>query len=114
MDAAYALARFATTIRYEDLPADVVESTKKQILDVLGVTLGGRYATSSGTAAKALPYPRHPSSSRVKTCRTADTTYCPSNPGPASTVTTCPARTAGAVLLPVATSPARAARSSST
>ena len=41
MDASFAFARFAATTRYEDLPAEVVEMTKKQILDITGVTMGG-------------------------------------------------------------------------
>ncbi len=41
MDAAYLFARNLATVRYEDLPRDVVEATKKEILDTLGVALGG-------------------------------------------------------------------------
>ena len=42
-DAAYAFARFAANMGYEDVPPDVVAITKKQIMDILGVTLGGSY-----------------------------------------------------------------------
>jgi 2-methylcitrate dehydratase PrpD len=41
MDAAFSLARNIVGVKYEDLPLDVVEHTKKQILDILGVALGG-------------------------------------------------------------------------
>jgi 2-methylcitrate dehydratase PrpD len=41
MDATYLFAKNLANIRYEDLPTEVVEATKKQILDLLGVTLGG-------------------------------------------------------------------------
>jgi 2-methylcitrate dehydratase PrpD len=41
MDAAYALARNMLAVKYEDIPTDVVELTKKHILDILGVALGG-------------------------------------------------------------------------
>ncbi len=41
MDAAVLLARNFVNTRYEDLPFDVVEATKKEILDLLGVALGG-------------------------------------------------------------------------
>ena len=34
-------ARFFSVIKYEDLPADVVTSTKQQILDFIGVAIGG-------------------------------------------------------------------------
>jgi len=41
MDAAYALAKNLVTVNYENIPQDVVDITKKQILDILGVALGG-------------------------------------------------------------------------
>jgi len=41
MDAAYLLAKNLVNIRYEDLPLNVVEATKKQILDLLAVALAG-------------------------------------------------------------------------
>jgi 2-methylcitrate dehydratase PrpD len=41
MDAAYLFARNLANVSYDDLPRDVVEATKKEILDTLGVALGG-------------------------------------------------------------------------
>jgi 2-methylcitrate dehydratase PrpD len=41
MDAAYSLAKNLVNVRYDDLPPEVVEHTKKQVLDILGVALGG-------------------------------------------------------------------------
>ncbi len=41
MDAAYSLARNLVTVNYESIPQDIVDITKKQILDILGVALGG-------------------------------------------------------------------------
>jgi 2-methylcitrate dehydratase PrpD len=41
MDAAYSLAKNLITINYKDIPPDVTELTKKHILDILGVALGG-------------------------------------------------------------------------
>jgi 2-methylcitrate dehydratase PrpD len=41
MDAAFSFARIFANTKYEDLPPDVVEATKKEILDLLGVALGG-------------------------------------------------------------------------
>jgi 2-methylcitrate dehydratase PrpD len=41
MDAAYSFAENFVKTRYEDLPKDVVEATKKLTLDFLGVALGG-------------------------------------------------------------------------
>jgi 2-methylcitrate dehydratase PrpD len=41
MDAAYSLAKNLITIKYKDIPPDVTELTKKHILDILGVALGG-------------------------------------------------------------------------
>jgi 2-methylcitrate dehydratase PrpD len=41
MDAAYALARNLAETNYRDIPADIVDITRKQILDILGVMLGG-------------------------------------------------------------------------
>ena len=41
MDAAYAIAKNLATVKYNDIPRDIVEVTKKQILDILGVTMGG-------------------------------------------------------------------------
>jgi 2-methylcitrate dehydratase PrpD len=41
MDAAYLFAKNFTDTNYEDLPVEVVDATKKEILDFLGVALGG-------------------------------------------------------------------------
>jgi len=41
MDAAYTLVKNLATVKYDDIPRDIVEITKKQILDILGVALGG-------------------------------------------------------------------------
>jgi len=41
MDAAYLFARNFANTQYEDLPREVVEATKKEVLDLLGVALGG-------------------------------------------------------------------------
>jgi 2-methylcitrate dehydratase PrpD len=41
VDAACLFARNFVNTRYEDLPPEVVEATKKEILDLLGVALGG-------------------------------------------------------------------------
>ena len=41
MDAAYLLAKNLVDVKYDDLPPEVAEHTKKQILDILGVALGG-------------------------------------------------------------------------
>jgi 2-methylcitrate dehydratase PrpD len=41
MDAAYLFAKNFANTKYENLPAEVVDATKKEILDLLGVALGG-------------------------------------------------------------------------
>ena len=41
MDAAYSFAKNFVNTKYENLPAEVVDATKKEILDLLGVALGG-------------------------------------------------------------------------
>jgi 2-methylcitrate dehydratase PrpD len=41
MDAAYSLAKNMVDLKCGDLPADIVEHTKKQVLDIIGVALGG-------------------------------------------------------------------------
>jgi 2-methylcitrate dehydratase PrpD len=41
MDASYAFAKNFVNTKYEDLPPEVVEATKKEILDLLGCALGG-------------------------------------------------------------------------
>jgi 2-methylcitrate dehydratase PrpD len=41
MDATYLFARNFVNTKYEDLPAGVAEATKKEILDLLGVAIGG-------------------------------------------------------------------------
>ncbi len=41
MDATYLFAKSLADIRYEDLPPGVVDATKKQVLDQLGVAIGG-------------------------------------------------------------------------
>jgi len=45
-DVVFALVRNVVSIRYEDLPAEAVEATKKDILDTLATTLAG--STSNG------------------------------------------------------------------
>ena len=41
LDAAYLLAKNMVDVKYDDLPVDVIDHTKKQVLDILGVALGG-------------------------------------------------------------------------
>lgn len=41
MDAAFSLAKNLVDVKYTDLPPEIVEHTKKQVLDILGVALGG-------------------------------------------------------------------------
>jgi 2-methylcitrate dehydratase PrpD len=41
MDAAYSFAKIFAETKYENLPGEVVDVTKKEILDLLGVALGG-------------------------------------------------------------------------
>ena len=41
MDAAYSLAKNTVGLKYSDLPDNVIDHTKKQVLDILGVALGG-------------------------------------------------------------------------
>jgi 2-methylcitrate dehydratase PrpD len=41
MDAAYLFAKNFVNTKFENLPTEVVEATKKEILDLLGVALGG-------------------------------------------------------------------------
>jgi 2-methylcitrate dehydratase PrpD len=41
MDAAYSFARNFVNTKYENLSSDVIDATKKEILDLLGVALGG-------------------------------------------------------------------------
>ena len=41
MDSAYAFSRFLVNTRFEDLPGDVVNVAKKDVLDILGNALGG-------------------------------------------------------------------------
>ena len=45
-DVVFALVRNVVSIRYEDLPTEAVEATKKDILDTLATTLAG--STSDG------------------------------------------------------------------
>jgi 2-methylcitrate dehydratase PrpD len=54
------LAQWAETVRFEDLPADIVESTKLRILDVIGLALAGaetQFGRSVREAALALSSP---------------------------------------------------------
>ncbi|MEO8099688.1 MAG: MmgE/PrpD family protein [Acidobacteriota bacterium] len=46
------LARWAAAIHFEDLPADVIESTKLRVLDVIGLCLAGA-ETAFGRATRA-------------------------------------------------------------
>jgi 2-methylcitrate dehydratase PrpD len=41
MDAAYAFAKYLVNTKYEDIPAPAIEAAKKEILDQLGVAVGG-------------------------------------------------------------------------
>src|SRR6516164_9326084 len=47
-----ALARYATDLRYEDLPEDIVRTAKRTILDTLGCAFGGYTAGPSQIAIK--------------------------------------------------------------
>ena len=54
------LAEWVSAIRYEDLPSDVIESTKLRILDVIGLALAGAetaFGRSTIAAAKTLSPP---------------------------------------------------------
>jgi 2-methylcitrate dehydratase PrpD len=54
------LARWATSVRFEDLPADVVASTKLRVMDVIGLALAGAetdFGRSVCAAALALSPP---------------------------------------------------------
>jgi 2-methylcitrate dehydratase len=46
------LARYAASLRYEDLPEDIVRLTKRTILDTIGCTFGGYDANPSKIAIK--------------------------------------------------------------
>jgi 2-methylcitrate dehydratase PrpD len=52
MDASFSLAANVVNIRYEDIPGSVVETTKKSILDTLGVILAG--STTDETCKKVV------------------------------------------------------------
>ena len=54
MDAAYSLAKNLVTVKYDDIPHDVVEATKKQILDIIGVALGGSSRPGVGELAELI------------------------------------------------------------
>lgn len=41
MDASYGFAKSFVNTKYEDIPPDAVEVTKREVLDILGVALGG-------------------------------------------------------------------------
>ena len=43
-DASFAYAKMVTTLRYEDIPPEAVEATKRDILDTLSTTLAGSSA----------------------------------------------------------------------
>ena len=47
-----ALARYAATLKYEDLPPDVVRTAKRTILDTFGCAIGGYTAGPSQIAIK--------------------------------------------------------------
>jgi 2-methylcitrate dehydratase len=50
-----ALAQYATDLRYEDLPEDIVRTAKRTILDTLGCAFGGYTAGPSQIAIKLAP-----------------------------------------------------------
>ena len=54
------LAEWVSTLRFEDLPGDVVETTKLRVLDVMGLALAGSetpFGRSTSAAARALSPP---------------------------------------------------------
>lgn len=53
-DLAYDLADYAARVRYQDLPADVVEITKKFILDTLGTSFAGSSAPGCEAVARLI------------------------------------------------------------
>ena len=54
MDAAYSLAKNLAAVRYEEIPREVVDVTKRQILDILGVALGGSSRPGVGELAELI------------------------------------------------------------
>src|SRR5262249_27520999 len=46
------LARYATSLKYEDLPDDIIRTTKRTILDTVGCAFGGYTAGPSKIAIK--------------------------------------------------------------
>jgi 2-methylcitrate dehydratase PrpD len=51
MDAAYSLAKNMVDFQSDHLPADVLDHTKKQVLDIIGVALGGSSKAGVGELA---------------------------------------------------------------
>ena len=47
------LGSYASTLKYEDLPADVIHQTKRTIIDTLGCAFGG-YASEPAKLARDL------------------------------------------------------------
>jgi 2-methylcitrate dehydratase PrpD len=54
MDAAISLAKNVVTIRYEDIPSDVIEIHKKQTLDILATAIGGSAAAGCKDLAELI------------------------------------------------------------
>jgi len=56
MDAAYLFAKNIVNTRYEDLPREAVEATKKEILDLLGVAVGGASQPGASHVCELVKY----------------------------------------------------------
>jgi 2-methylcitrate dehydratase PrpD len=54
MNAEYALAKNLLKVNYPDIPPDVIEHTKKQVMDMLGVMLGGSSRQGVGELAELM------------------------------------------------------------
>jgi 2-methylcitrate dehydratase PrpD len=55
-DASFAFAEMVTNLRYEDIPPEAVEATKKDILDTLGTTLAGSSAEGTQELIDQIKY----------------------------------------------------------
>ncbi len=65
MTVAQELAKYAASMRFEDLPSDVVHQTKRVVIDTLGCAIGGYASEATRAIEAAIRELRHPREATV-------------------------------------------------
>lgn len=65
MSVARELAKYATSLTFQDLPPDVIHQTKRVVVDTLGCAIGGYGSEANRAIQELIKELRHPEESTV-------------------------------------------------